>query len=181
MRFFFLALLARGPAHGYALKQMHDQLFGPPWPPMNIGQIYVTMGRLERDALVETHFEADRKIYTLTELGTKTLNNWLSEPDPAMVSKSDFLLRLVSASIVTSEALATVIAENRHSLIAELRVLDDSLVTHRQGPQQANPLAELLVQQASLHLQADLKWLDLAEQYLRKSSRSHPKTEPGSK
>ena len=61
MRFVFLALLASGPAHGYELKRRYDALFGAVWDPINVGQIYVTLGRLERDGLV-THTEVPQAL-----------------------------------------------------------------------------------------------------------------------
>ena len=53
MRFPLLALLANGPAHGYELKQALEQQFGSVLPPLNAGQIYTTLSRLERDDLVK--------------------------------------------------------------------------------------------------------------------------------
>ena len=52
MRFPLLALLATGPAHGYELKAQLEQRFGTVLPPLNAGQIYTTLGRLQRDGLV---------------------------------------------------------------------------------------------------------------------------------
>jgi DNA-binding PadR family transcriptional regulator len=48
----FLALLSGERAHGYELKQSFEQEFGDLLPALNAGQIYVTLGRLERDGLV---------------------------------------------------------------------------------------------------------------------------------
>lgn len=53
MRLPLLALLARGPAHGYELKQGLEQLLGSAYPQPNVGQIYVTLGRLEKSGLIE--------------------------------------------------------------------------------------------------------------------------------
>ena len=167
MRFLFLALLARGPVHGYALKQLHDGLFGSPWPPMNIGQIYVTMGRLERDGLVSITPDGGRKVYEVTELGHKELQSWMIERSDSTVHKSDLLLRLVASTLADGPGVDAVIGEYRRSLLAELRSLTDSIV----GATNSS-LANLLVRQAVLHLEADLAWLDLAEAHIRK----HPTT-----
>ena len=53
MRLPLLVLLARGPAHGYELKQDLEQLLGSAYPQPNVGQIYVTLGRLEKQWLIE--------------------------------------------------------------------------------------------------------------------------------
>src|SRR6266511_4189240 len=93
MRYVFLALLASGPAHGYQLKRRHDALFASGWGPINIGQIYVTLGRLERDGLV-THRtvqqagRSDRKVYELTELGRKALDRTSTRLNPSHVNTS---------------------------------------------------------------------------------------------
>ena len=48
MRQPLLALLAKEPAHGYELKLALEQTFGQAYPSPNIGQIYVTLKRLEQ-------------------------------------------------------------------------------------------------------------------------------------
>lgn len=163
MRFVLLALLSRGPVHGYELKRSYDELFGPVWPPINIGQIYVTMGRLERDGLVEMTPQEGRKLYHLTTLGRKELRAWVSETVDPAVQKSDLLLRLVAAALVDADGneARSLIADHRRRCLLDLKELDASIADTPTGS-----LAELLVQQASLHLQAELRWLDLAEQRL---------------
>ncbi len=74
MRFPLLALLAGGPAHGYELKQALEQRFGSVLPPINAGQIYTTLSRLERDGLVGDDAVAqngrpNKRVYSLTEAG----------------------------------------------------------------------------------------------------------------
>ena len=52
MRNALLALLVEEPKHGLLLKQEIETTFGAAWPPVNVGQIYVTLQRLEKDGLV---------------------------------------------------------------------------------------------------------------------------------
>lgn len=165
MRFVFLALLADGPAHGYELKRRHDALFGAVWGPLNIGQVYVTMGRLERDGLVAhttVHQEkgADRKDYALTEVGRKALDDWLEEPAEAPLPKSDLLLKLVAASLAGTE-LHALIGEHRQRCLQALRDLDAGAAGAARGS-----VADLLVQGTALHLQAELRWLDHCDDVL---------------
>src|SRR6266536_3268968 len=135
MRYVFLALLASGPAHGYQLKRRHDALFASGWGPINIGQIYVTLGRLERDGLV-THRtvqqagRSDRKVYELTELGRKALETWLGEPPDVPLPKSDLLLKLVSASLVgapDAPDAQAVVGAHRQRCLQALRDLDGAV------------------------------------------------------
>ena len=79
MRFPLLALLANGPAHGYELKQAMEQQFGLVLPPLNAGQIYTTLSRLERDGLVDDDPVAqngrpNKRVYQLTEAGRIALD-----------------------------------------------------------------------------------------------------------
>src|SRR6266498_2197559 len=170
MRYVFLALLASGPAHGYQLKRRHDALFASGWGPINIGQIYVTLGRLERDGLV-THRtvqqagRSDRKVYELTELGRKALETWLGEPPDVPLPKSDLLLKLVSASLVgapDAPDAQAVVGAHRQRCLQALRDLDGAVADAAPGS-----VAALLAQGTGLHLQAELRWLDLCDELFR--------------
>ena len=46
-----LAILDQGPCYGYQLRAEFDRRTGSTWP-LNVGQIYNTLDRLERDGLV---------------------------------------------------------------------------------------------------------------------------------
>jgi len=84
LKYALLALIAREPRHGYDLKSAFEEAMGGTWP-LNIGQIYTTLSRLERDGLVEsTVVEQDvrpnRKVYRITQEGEKELDRWLAQP-----------------------------------------------------------------------------------------------------
>jgi DNA-binding PadR family transcriptional regulator len=167
MRYVFLALLASGPAHGYELKRRHDALFASGWGPINIGQIYVTLGRLERDGLVahrtvQQPGRSDRKVYELTELGRKALDTWLDEPPEVPLPKSDLLLRLVGAALVGATDPAAVLGAHRQRCLQALHDLDRTAAEAAPGS-----VAELLAQGTGLHLQAELRWLDLCDELFR--------------
>jgi DNA-binding PadR family transcriptional regulator len=75
-----LAILAEGPVHGYGLKLEFDAATADVWP-LNPGQVYTTLGRLERDGLVV--FELDdegQKVYELTDAGRDELLRWFDTP-----------------------------------------------------------------------------------------------------
>ncbi|HEY7982805.1 MAG TPA: PadR family transcriptional regulator, partial [Ktedonobacterales bacterium] len=52
LKFGTLGLLTEAPLHGYQVKQRFEALLGGTWE-VNIGQVYSTLQRLERDDLVE--------------------------------------------------------------------------------------------------------------------------------
>src|SRR5690554_1690742 len=100
MRFPLLALLARGSAHGYELKQALEQRFGAVLPPLNAGQIYTTLSRLQRDGLVvddavEQDGRPNKRVYRLTEAGQAELRGWVDRATPAARLKDDFFIKLV--------------------------------------------------------------------------------------
>src|SRR5262249_22419383 len=166
MRFPLLALLASGPAHGYELKQALEQRFGTVLPPLNAGQIYTTLSRLERDGLVDDDAVAqdgrpNKRVYRLTEQGRAELSGWVAEATPQTRLKDDFFIKLVLAKAAGIADPRELSDRQRSAYLQSLRALDDVAA-------QANGdvTAALLVEGAALHLEADLKWLDLCEQRL---------------
>src|SRR5215212_4259224 len=102
MRLPLLALLATGPAHGYELKQAMEHQFGSVLPPLNAGQIYTTLSRLERDDLVdddavEQNGRPNKRVYRLTTKGRDELAQWLDDATPTPRLKDDFFMKLVLA------------------------------------------------------------------------------------
>src|SRR5215218_8674417 len=80
VRHSLLALLEQGPMYGYGLKDEFEAATGQMWP-LNVGQVYTTLARLERDGLVEANVEADdQKVYRLTDTGREELERWFSGP-----------------------------------------------------------------------------------------------------
>src|SRR6202012_3215532 len=53
VRHALLALLSEGPKYGLQLRQEFVARTGEVWP-LNVGQVYTTLQRLERDGLVES-------------------------------------------------------------------------------------------------------------------------------
>ena len=161
MRFPLLALLAGGPAHGYELKQAMEQQFGSVLPPLNAGQIYTTLSRLERDGLVDDDPVAqngrpNKRVYQLTEAGRTELRGWVADATPAARLKDDFFVKLVLARAAGIADPLELIDRQRAAYLQALRELDDVAT--------GDDVSALLVEGAALHLEADLKWLDLCEQ-----------------
>jgi DNA-binding PadR family transcriptional regulator len=165
MRELFLALLSGERAHGYELKQSLDQEFGDLLPALNAGQIYVTLGRLERDGLVVGHAVPEdsrgKRLYELTDAGREALAAWIESPVAGRRLKDEFFMKLV---VLASARLADpkqLLEAQRREYMQSLRDLNALLDANGKGP-----ASELLVEGAILHLKADLDWLDLIEQRL---------------
>src|SRR3954447_18490752 len=166
MRLPLLALLANGPAHGYELKQALEQKFQSVLPPLNAGQIYTTLQRLERDQLVqddavEQNGRPNKRVYRLTQKGHQELESWVKDATPQTRLKDDFFIKLVLARAAGIADPFELIARQRAAYLQALRELDD-VAANANG----DATAALLIEGAALHLEADLKWLDLCEQQM---------------
>ena len=161
MRYAFLVLLARGPAHGYELKQTLDQHLGDLAPPVNAGQVYTTLGRLERDGLVEgTEVAGDgrgKRIYALTEAGRAEINAWLESASVDTVARNEFATKLLLGGLLGVADPGHLIDRQRREILQTIRDLEA-----RRTRAQGSLASDLLIENAALHAEAELRWLDYA-------------------
>ncbi|MEN2467011.1 PadR family transcriptional regulator [Ornithinibacillus sp. JPR2-1] len=154
-----LALLYEKPRHGYELKTGFEEMVQGMWP-LNAGQVYTTLDRLERDSLVETpgHDKKDRKLYTITTAGKEELWRWLEEPVGRSLFKDEFYFKFLCANQVTYENRQSMIRNQKETMIKDILHL-----THlkKQMLSSGNETMKLLIEGALLHLEADIKWLDM--------------------
>lgn len=169
MRYQILALLAGGPAHGYELKQKLEEAFGSAWPEVNIGQVYATLARLERDGLISGCHVAqpsrpDKKVYELTRAGHEELTSWLQAPlEPGRLNH-DFFMKLLLARMPGAGDGSTPRSMVERQRVASLQALRD--LNERALGGNPGATETLLLEGAILHLQADIKWLQLYEEQL---------------
>jgi DNA-binding PadR family transcriptional regulator len=157
-----LGLLQRGPGHGYELKAAHDDWF-PAAKPLAFGQVYASLGRLERDGLVEsveTQQEGgpERTVYALTEAGREALQAWLAEPEAPATYAADELVR----KTVTALRLGL---DHDHYLDRQQRAHLELMRTLTQERAAASePGARFALDHRLVHLDADLRWLEETRQ-----------------
>ena len=166
MKFPILAMLASSPAHGYELKRELEQHFGAALPPLNTGQIYTSLARLERDGLVDADRVAqdsrpNKRVYRLTPLGQAALDEWVAQPTPGSRLRDEFFMKLVLAGRAGIADPRVLIERQRGEYLQGLRDLDRLSRTANGDWAEA-----LLIEGAALHLEADLKWLALCEERL---------------
>ena len=147
-----------------------EQRFGAVLAPLNAGQIYTTLSRLERDGLVDDDAVAqngrpNKRVYRLTEQGRVELSGWVADSTPQTRLKDDFFIKLVLARAAQIADPLELIDRQRAAYLQALRDLDD-VAAQANGDE----TAALLVEGAALHLEADLKWLDLCEQRMTNGS-----------
>src|SRR4051812_32302726 len=127
MKFPILALLSQSPAHGYELKQALEQRFDGVLPPLNAGQVYTTLQRLERDGLVagDRIAQADRpnkRVYALTDAGREALQRWIETPTSGARLKDEFFMKLALAGVIVDPQ--ELIVAQRRAYLQALRDLD---------------------------------------------------------
>lgn len=160
-----LALLDYTPTYGYELRGLMEATLGDHWT-INIGQIYSTLSRLERDGLVVRQVAsgdeaAERTSYDLTQDGRAELECWYRKPlshdyrlRDAFYAK--LMLSLFSGPVPPSEVLQI----QRRELLSEMH----ELTRMRAETDPASELSWLLLlESAIMHLEADLRWLDMCE------------------
>ena len=166
MRLPLLALLAKEPAHGYELKSQLDQIFGEAYPPPNIGQIYLTLARLERAGLVRSQdvvqtTRPNKRVYELTPAGREAVTAWLEQPSKGPRVRDDFFVKLVLGPLAgVTDRLGLINRQRRHYL-TQMRGL--SRLAAGAG---ASTISRLHIEGAMLHLQADLDWLQRCQEEL---------------
>jgi DNA-binding PadR family transcriptional regulator len=161
-----LALLARSPAYGYELKQALERTFGAAYPAPNIGQIYITLGRMEKLGLVSSEEVAqtgrpDKRVYEITEAGTAALAHWITSPTEGSRVRDEFFMKLVLAPGTALADRTALINDHRRHCLTVMRGLSRLAAQDRD-----NPVSQLLIEGAVLHLQADLDWLERCQQEL---------------
>src|SRR4051812_40843107 len=121
-----LALLERGPSHGYQLRAEFDAATGATWP-LNVGQVYTTLDRLERDGLVAQDGEPDadgRIAYRITEAGHRELRGWFESPVTRQGAPRDELtIKLALAVTTPGVDVVAVVQTQRRATVTSLQEL----------------------------------------------------------
>ncbi|MFC4063925.1 PadR family transcriptional regulator [Actinoplanes subglobosus] len=155
-----LGLLAGGPRHGYDLKRAHDERL-PQAKPLAYGQVYSTLGRLERDGFVEQsgHEQEggpERTAYVLTGSGRDRLDQWLTEIEPPAPYVTSTLFSKVVVALLAADAdrARDYLTAQRIAHMTRLREL--TAVKSAPGATVGDVVA---ADYAIGHLDADLRWL----------------------
>jgi DNA-binding PadR family transcriptional regulator len=155
-----LGLLIAGPRHGYDLKRAHDERL-PQAKPLAFGQVYATLGRLERDGYVAQDGQdrdggPDRTSYALTDAGRAHLDAWLSavEPPAPYVTSTLFSKVVVSVLAGDAERARSYLIAQRAAHVTRMREM--TAVKAQPGSAVGDVIA---ADYAIAHLDADLRWL----------------------
>jgi DNA-binding PadR family transcriptional regulator len=158
-----LALLERGPMYGYQLRVAFEESTGGTWP-LNIGQVYTTLSRLERDGLVLALAEsgAGQRPYQITEAGRADLARWFTTPIRRGDRPRDELaIKLALALTTPGVDVPAVVQAQRTATMLTLQEYT-RLKTRGDGP---GDLPWRLVLDAMIfQAEAEVRWLDHCEQ-----------------
>ena len=163
-----LALLVDGPRHGYQLRQEFETRTGATWP-LNIGQVYTTLGRLVRDDLVEVagDGEESQKLYAITPRGREVLDEWFATPVELPDRPRDELaIKLAMAAVTDGVDVAKVVQAQRS---ATVRALQDYARLKAHASADADIGWLLVLDSLAFQAEAEIRWLDVCEQRLARA------------
>ena len=161
-----LALLSEGPKYGQRLQGEFEARTGEVWP-LNVGQVYTTLQRLERDGLVETSDGEDeraRKRYRITAAGSQELADWLrTPPDLVPPPRDELVIKVLVALQVSGADIDEILQVHRRHVIEVMQ-----RYTQVKSAAAQDDVALALVADAELfRLEAIVRWLDAAEVRLK--------------
>ncbi|WP_332602364.1 PadR family transcriptional regulator [Arthrobacter sp. S2(2024)] len=172
IRYSILALLQEQPRYGYQLRAAFEERTGAVWP-LNIGQVYTTLNRLERDALVRKEGDDGRGhvLFSITDAGTAEIRRWFSTAvDRGAPPRNELAIKLALAvSTAGTDAHALIQAQREISL----RELQEYTQDRKDlaANQRVTDTARLLVLDSLIfHAEAEARWLDLCEARLVQQS-----------
>ena len=171
VRHALLALLSEGPKYGLQLREEFEANTGQVWP-LNVGQVYTTLQRLERDGLVTAIGDGEelepgpQKAYRITGAGSAELAEWLRvPPDLSTPPRDDLVMKVLIAVRVPGTDVSEVIQAHRRYLIQLMQEW-----TRLKEDDNGNDLAFSLVVDSELfRLDSVVRWLDAAEGRLRRA------------
>jgi DNA-binding PadR family transcriptional regulator len=162
VRHALLALLSEGPKYGLQLRQEFESGTGDVWP-LNVGQVYTTLQRLERDGLVESEDpdgDGPQKGYRITEAGGHELDAWLRTPtDTWEPPRDELVIKVLVALRVPGVDVHEVIQTHRRHVIEAMQ-----RYTRLKGDAGDDDLALAVVVDAQIfRLESVVRWLDAAD------------------
>ncbi len=172
-----LGVLASGPAHGYDLKRAHDERF-PASRSLAFGQVYATLARLEKADLVQVLETSqgggpERRVYAITEAGKAELDSWLDTTEEPSSYVADELVRKTVTALLAGHDASDFLTRQREVHLSAMRRLTQQL---READ---SPGAQIAIDHALAHLDAELRWLDDARARVSRARKRARKPDSG--
>lgn len=171
-------MLEDGPKYGYQLRAEFEAATGATWP-LNIGQVYSTLARLDRDGLVEAlglaagEDEGGRSRYRITDAGRAELCGWFDAPVARGDRPRDELaIKLALAVVAAGVEVRGIVQRQRAETMRSLQ----ELTTLKRNAGEADVSWLLVVESMIFSAEAEIRWLDHCESMLVRAG-----TEPSSR
>jgi len=176
VRHALLALLSEGPKYGLQLREEFETGTGEVWP-LNVGQVYTTLQRLERDGLVESDGDGQdgpQKGFRITAAGTKELTGWLRTPsDMSSPPRDELVMKVLVALRVPGTDARDVIQVHRRYLVELMQQW-----TRIKETEAGSDMSLALVVDAELfRLDAVVRWLDAADGRIKRAAADPPQAD----
>ena len=173
VRHALLALLSEGPKYGLQLREEFEARTGEVWP-LNVGQVYTTLQRLERDGLVESDGTADegpQKGFRITDAGADELAQWLrTPPDLSAPPRDELVIKVLVAMRLPGTDVHEVIQAHRRYLVELMQQW-----TRIKEDEAGYDVSLALVVDAELfRLDSVIRWLDSADGRLKRAAADQP-------
>jgi DNA-binding PadR family transcriptional regulator len=171
-----LALLSDGPKYGLRLQNEFESRTGEVWP-LNVGQVYTTLQRLERDGLVETddgESARARKRYKITSRGHRELADWLrTPPDLVPPPRDELVIKVLVAMQVPGTDVDEILQVHRRHVIEVMQ----RYTQVKAGASEDDIVLTLVADAELFRLEAIIRWLDAADVRLKQQPAPAPATE----
>ncbi len=168
-----LALLERGPMYGYQLRAAFEESTGGTWP-LNIGPVYTTLSRLERDEFVRPLPEQDggQRSYEITDAGRTELAVWFATPVSRADRPRDELAIKLALAITTPGVEVRAVLQSQRS--ATMRTLQEYTRLKSSTEKPADLPWRLFIDAMLFQAEAEVRWLDHCETALVRHRPSGP-------
>jgi DNA-binding PadR family transcriptional regulator len=175
VRHALLALLSEGPKYGLQLREEFEAGTGEVWP-LNVGQVYTTLQRLERDGLVESDdagTDGPQKGFRITAAGRDELAGWLrTPPDLSSPPRDELVMKVMVALRVPGIDVRDVIQVHRRYLVE----LMQQWTRIKEAEADADMAVALVVDAELFRLDAVVRWLDAADGRIKRAAAGAPDT-----
>jgi DNA-binding PadR family transcriptional regulator len=176
VRYALLALLSEGPKYGLQLREEFEVRTGEVWP-LNVGQVYTTLQRLERDGLVisdDADTEGPQKGFRITAAGREELAGWLRTPsDLASPPRDELVMKILVALRLPGTEVAEVIQVHRRHLVE----LMQQWTRIKETEAEFDMNLALVVDAELFRLDSVIRWLDSADGRIKRTAADQPRAQ----
>lgn len=168
-----LALLDESPRYGYELRVEFERRTGAAWP-LNVGQVYTTLARLERDGLVVQDGADDdgHVYYRISPAGVAEVARWFATAvDSSPPPRDEVAIKLALAAGAPNVDAAAVLDQQRSMAVSTLQALTRRKSTALANGDELGPL--IVVDALIAAAESEARWLTNCEARLAESNGVH--------